>query len=133
MTVTEGERGLRSVADLAEENGNGGGDGLPADVDVDDDGQLSIAGTRPKLTLNAGGAKPTVSVAKIKSLKLPVTGNEEGVGEFYKGDTIRVEMDLVVVGVHQDDERRKGKVERTQRVHVFEPLSISVIEVIPSE
>lgn len=123
MSTTEGtERGLRSVADLANDG-----------VEEEPDGQLAIAGTSPKLDLNAGGAKPTLSTARIKALKLPVKNPDdpENPGQFAKGTTIRAVVDLVCVDVQFPDERRKGKVERTQRVHIFEPLGIEVIPMAP--
>lgn len=122
---SEEERHLRSVTDMT----NGDGE-VPAGVEEEEDGQLAIAGTKPNLNLTAGGTKPTVSVAKIKALKLPVQGDlsdPSKAGQFEKGDTIRAVIDLVVTDVNFHDERRKGKVERTQRVHIFEPLAIEVI------
>jgi hypothetical protein len=101
-------------------------------IEEDEDGQLAIAGTHAKLSLEVGGSKPTVSVAKIKALKLPVRGTDaENPGQFKKGDTIRAMVDLVCVDLQFPDERRKGKVERTQRVHIFEPLAIEIIEPVP--
>lgn len=121
---------LRSVSDMT----NGDGD-VPAGQEEEESGQFAIAGTKPNLNLSAGGNKPTVSVAKIKSLKLPVQGDltdPSKAGQFEKGDTIRAVIDLVVTDVNFHDERRKGKVERTQRVHVFEPLAIEVIPIVES-
>lgn len=123
-TPTE-ERGLRSVADLAND-GSG--------IEEEDDGQLAIAGTSPKLSLEVGGNKPTVSVAKIKALKLPVRNADDpdNPGQFKKGDRVRAIVDLVCVDLSFPDERRKGKVERTQRVHVFEPEAIEILPSAPN-
>lgn len=134
--------GLRSVEDLAKDGGgssadgaagDAAGDAAPPGTEEEETGQLAIAGTHPKLSLEVGGTRPTVSVAKIKSLKLPVRNpaDPENPGQFKKGDTIRVMVDLVCVDLQFPDERRKGKVERTQRVHVFEPLAIEPIGPIP--
>lgn len=112
--------GSKSVEQLAEEG----------DLLEEEDGQLAIAGTVPKLNLVVGGNKPSVSVAKIRSLKLPVrnTADPENPGQFEKGDTIRAVVDLVCVDLQFPDEVRKGVVERTQRVHVFMPLAIEVVD-----
>jgi hypothetical protein len=120
-TETETERALRSVEDMAEEG-----------IEEEEGGQLAIAGTQPKLTLEVGGTKPNVSVAKIKALKLPVRNADdpEHPGQFRKGDRVRAVVDLVCVDLQFPDERRKGKVERTQRVHVFEPLAVEVVETL---
>lgn len=123
--VKDGAAGMngkgKSVEDLAAENG---------EIEEEEDGQLAIAGTVAKLNLVVGGTKPTVSVAKIKSLKLPVrnVSDPDNPGQFEKGDTIRAVVDLVCVDLSFPDERRKGRVERTQRVHVFEPLAIEVVD-----
>jgi hypothetical protein len=119
-------------------NGNGGGKSLEEiageeqeQIAEEESGQLAIAGTVARLNTTVGGNRPTVSVAKIKALKLPVrnTADPTNPGQFEKGDTVRAMVDLVCVDISFPDERRKGTVERTQRVHVFEPLAIEVVPV----
>lgn len=131
MATTEApekERGLKSVKDMAT-------DGAETPIEEEDDGQLAIGGTKPNLNLSAGGQKPSTSIAQIKSLKLPVRNPNdlENPGQFEKGDTIRCVVDLVVTEVNFKDDRRKGRVERVQRIHVFEPLAIEVLPAVPDK
>jgi hypothetical protein len=124
-TTTDGRPDLESI-----EGGRSVEEMAESGEVIEDDGQLTIAGTSPKLNLTVGGSRPTVSVAKIKSLKLPVrnTADPDNPGQFEKGDTVRAMVDLVCVDIQFPDEIRKGVVERTQRVHVFMPLAVEVID-----
>lgn len=99
------------------------------EVEEEDDGQLAIAGTVQKLDLKVGGAKPKVSIAKIKALKLPVRNvGAENPSQFEKGDVIRAVVELQCVDLQFPDTIRKGVIESTQRVHIFTPLSIEIVD-----
>jgi hypothetical protein len=97
-----------------------------AELEEEDSGQLAIAGTREGLTLSAGGKRPDASRSKVRAITLPTTG------QFDKGETLRMVVDVVVSDVgFRDEEDRRGNTVRTWRTHTFTPKAIVGIEVSP--
>jgi hypothetical protein len=102
----------RSIEDIAR-------DGL----EEEEGGQLAIAGTQTGLTNNAGGRRPDHSEAKIRSIRLPVSG------QFVKGERLRFVVDVQVSQVNSVDKDEKGRVVRTVREHVFRPVAITAVPI----
>lgn len=99
----------RSIDELAED----------PDLDVEPDGQVTIAGTRPTVNATVGGRKPDMAKATIRSMAVPVTG------QFDKGEKVRVTIDLTCTKIEfVDEEDSNGKVVRTVRKHTFRPDEI---------
>lgn len=97
-----------------------------AELEEEDDGQLAIAGTREGLTASAGGKRPDVSRSRVRSITLPTNG------QFDKGETLRMLVDVVVSNVSFDDEEDvHGNIVRTWRTHTFRPQAIIELEVSP--
>ena len=106
----------KSIEDRADE-------GEHEEPEDDGNDQFVIPGTGTSLTLTAGGRRPDVSEAKLKAIPLAIKG------EFKKGDTIRVMVDVVCSGVHIKDEMKNGEIQRTRRTHHFTPEAVEVVSV----
>lgn len=102
----------RTIEDIAR-------DGL----EEEEGGQLAIAGTSTGLNNNAGGRRPDHSEAKIRSIRLPVSG------QFVKGERLRFIVDVQVSQVNSVDKDEKGRVVRTVREHVFRPVAITAVPI----
>jgi hypothetical protein len=87
----------------------------------EDTGQFVIAGSGSGLTLNAGGRRPDVSEAKLAAIPLAIKG------EFKKGDTMRLIVDVICTGVNVKDEMKSGEIQRTRRTHHFTPVAVEPI------
>lgn len=75
--------------------------------------QLPIPGTRPELSLSAGGIAPESSAMKFRG------GSVNVEGEFEKGQTIRVWAEITVTEVHfVDSTDEYGNVKGTTRRHI---------------
>jgi hypothetical protein len=102
-------------------------DGEHEDPDAQDDdgtGQFTIPGTSSGLTVSAGGKRPTVSAAKLDGMTLRL------VGEFKKGDRVRLVVDAVVRDVQFPDTLDKaGEVTLTTRKHIFRPIAVEPVPI----
>lgn len=75
--------------------------------------QLPIPGTRPELSLSAGGAAPQDATMKFRGGSLAVEG------EFEKGAVIRVWAEISVDEVHFVDSKDEfGNIKGTTRRHI---------------
>lgn len=113
----EDEEAIRGMNATADHDGTS----LEEDADVEEEesGQMAIAGTRPTLTASAGGRRPDASRTRVRAITLPV------IGQFEKGEKLRITMDVVVKKVEFDDEEdAHGKIVRTWRTHTFTPDAV---------
>lgn len=91
----------RSVEDAAE------------DPEAPENGQMPIPGTGSQLTLEAGGELPESSTVKLRGGSLPLEG------QFNKGDTVRVWVEVQISEVHFVDKiDQHGNVNGTERRHL---------------
>lgn len=100
----------KSIEDRADEG--------EAEEPEEDSGQFVIPGSGTGLTLNAGGRKPDVSEAKLAAIPLAIKG------EFKKGDTLRLVVDVLCTGVNSKDDVKNGEIQRTRRIHHFTPVAV---------
>lgn len=148
VTELEGRRAQASGSESLDESGGEDEDGLHPDEkevlgngksiedraaageaeepDDEESGQFTIPGTSTGMTLSAGGRKPTVSEAKLDGMTLRL------VGEFKKGDRVRLIVDAVVRDVQFPDTLDKaGSVTMTRRKHIFRPIAVEPTEIPP--
>jgi hypothetical protein len=82
--------------------------------------QMQFPGTEDRLTLSAGGAKPTSALAKIAAISLPMPPQQQMSGE--QEVIVQVRCRVVMVGFRELE--KGGK----QREHTRKPIELISVE-----
>lgn len=115
------ERAARAEGQSLEDQAQNGG---TDDESKDEGPQLVLPGVpTSKLTLNAGGKRPTSSMFKLRSLSLPISEN----AELPKEGRVWIAVECEIDGVHFDNQRKGREVVAVVRTHKATPLAVQVL------